>query len=529
MSAQKEAGVGYREVHRMEVVEVVRRWQAGESQRSIARATGLSRNTVEKYVQAARAAAISQGGEPPGDDLVARLTRLNETAHPALAPQAALLDQHRERIAAWLKEEHLQLTRIHELLGQDGVAVSYTTLRRYVRRAGLWKQAATTVRMADWPPGEAAEMDFGKLGMLVDSATGKKRPVWALIVTLPASRYQFVWPMFRQTLTENIAGLEAAWRFFGGVPRRLILDNFAAAVAGYDPLDPRPTRGFLEYSQSRGFFCDPARVGKPRDKPHVESNVKYVRERFFKGGRFRDLEDCREQAERWCSDVAGLRVHGTTRTIPREVFAAEEQRQLLVYDGVPYDVPEWKEVSVHPDHHVSFGQALYSVPSRSCPPGTKVEIRGDSALVKLYKRGELMKVHPRQPRGGRATDPDDYPPEKTAYALRAPDRIVRRAAELGPSIEIFARKLFAGPLPWAKLRAGMKLVSLGERYGPERLDAACARALAFDLIDVRRLHVILLRALEQDAGPPAHPPSPLGSRFARPGSAFDHRLREATG
>ena len=109
-------------------------------------------------------------------------------------------------------------------------------------------------------------MDFGKLGMLKEPTTGKRRAVWALVVVLPASRHEFVWPLERQTLEESIAGLEAAWRFFGGVPRRLILDNFSAAVAGTDPLEPRPTRGFLEYSQGRGFFCDPARVRKPKDK-----------------------------------------------------------------------------------------------------------------------------------------------------------------------------------------------------------------------------------------------------------------------
>ena len=123
----------------------------------------------------------------------------------------------------------------------------------------------------------------------------------------------------------------------------------------------------------------------------------------------------------------------------------------------------------------------------------------------------------------RATDPDDYPPEKTAYALRAPDRVVRRAADLGPNVEAFAARLFEGPLPWAKLRGGLKLVSLGEKYGGERLDAACARALSYDLVDVRRLHSILLRALDTEERPVEEATVPLGSRFARPPGAFDHR------
>jgi transposase len=523
--------VAFLEVAMVQVREVIRRWQAGESKTAIGRASGVSRRTVARYIAAAEALGVEQASEPPGEGVLAQLLQRNH-AGPlprAETPTATRLAGHEDRVARWLREEGLQLTRIQELLLQDGVAVSYTGLRRYVRQAGLWKTAKTTVRMADWPPGEAAELDFGRLGTLVDATTGKKQPVWALVVVLPYSRHQFAFPLARQTLEECIAGLEAAWRFFGGVPRRLIIDNFPAAIVGPDGLAPRPTRGFLEYSQERGFFIDPARVRRPKDKPHVERGIQYLRERFFKGGRFRDLDDCREQAERWCRDVAGLRVHGTTRQLPLEVFEAEEQAKLLPYDGVVYDVPTWKEVTVHPDHHVSFGQALYSVPSTTCPPGTKLEVRGDRGLVKLYRKGELVKVHPRQHRGGRATDPDDYPAEKTAYALRAPDRIVRRASELGPNVEAFATKLFEGPLPWAKMRQGQKLLSLGEKYTAARLDAACNRALAFDLVDVRRLHRILLRALDAEEQPVQEPLVPLGSRFARPPSAFDHRQWEATG
>jgi len=525
--------VAFLEVHMVQIREIIRRWQAGENKMAIGRASGVSARTVGRYIEAAASFGLTQDGEPPGEDVLAQLLRRN---HPGPlptreTPAAARLAGREEQLARWLQEERLQLTRVHELLIREGVTVSYTSLRRYVREAGLWKPAPATLRMADWPPGEVAEMDFGRLGSIIDAESGKKQTVWALLIVLPYSRHCFAWPLLQQTLAESIAGLEAAWQFFGGVPKRLILDNFSAAIAGPDALEPRPTRGFIEYSQERGFLCDPARVRRPKDKPHVERGIQYLRERFFKGGSFRSLDDCREQAERWCSEVAGLRVHGTTRQLPREVFETDERQKLQPYDGVLYDVPEWKEVTVHPDHHVSFGQALYSVPATTCTPGTKLEVRGDRALVKLYKKGELMKVHPRQQRGGRATDPNDYPVEKTAYALRAPDRIVRRASELGPNVGAFAQKLFEGPLPWAKLRAGQKLVSLGERYGGERLDAACQRSLAYDLVDVRRVQRILLQALDRESPPIEDRGTPLGSRFARPGSAFDHHqtvLQEAT-
>src|SRR5207249_5339630 len=129
--------------------------------------------------------------------------------------------------------------------------------------------------------------------------------------------------------------------------------------------------------------------------------------------------------------------------------------------------------------------------------------------------------------GGRSTDADDYPPEQAAYALRVPDRLLQQATALGPSVGAFAARLLEGPLPWAKLRQGQKLVRLAERYTAARLDAACARALAFDLLDVRRVERILVLALDHEALPPPPPVEqrvrvlPVG-RFARPGAAFAH-------
>src|SRR5207302_10707382 len=101
---------------------------------------------------------------------------------------------------------------------------------------------------------------------------------------------------------------------------------------------------------------------------------------------------------------------------------------------------------------------------------------------------------------------------------------------LGPTVGQFAERLLDAPFPWSKLRQGQKLLRLAERYTPERLEAACARALGFDLLDVRRLERILVLALEHESQlAPAVAdrvvPLPAG-RFARPGSAFDHRFAQ---
>ncbi|MBM4320148.1 MAG: transposase family protein, partial [Deltaproteobacteria bacterium] len=283
----------------------------------------------------------------------------------------------------------------------------------------------TTVRLPQSPPGQFAEFDFGRLGPLVEVQTDHWLVVWALIVVLAFSRHMFVWPLIHQTLADIVEGLDAAWRFFAGVPKYLILDNCPAAIAGPDPLTPKLTRGFLEYAQFRGFIADPTRVRHPQDKPHVERAVPFVRERFFKGGTFLDLADVRRQAPTWCLEVAGTRLHGTTRQMPLQVFRDQEQGQLQPFDAKPFAVPAWAQVQVHLDHHIEFKSALYSVPFDRCPPHSTVEVAADSQLVRIYHRGVLIKTHPRQERGGRSTDPDDYPSEKRGYALREPGRLRR--------------------------------------------------------------------------------------------------------
>ena len=239
------------------------------------------------------------------------------------------------------------MTRIHELLAARGGAVSYPSLRRFIVKRNWRERSKPTVRMEDTSPGEVAEADFGRLGMITDPETGGRKAVWAMVIVLGHSRHCFVWPMQRHTLEDVIAGLEAGWAFFGGMPRYLVIDNFPAAVVGADPLHPILTRGFLQYAQHRGFIADPARARHPKDKPKVERNVPYARERFFKGADFDDFTHVRAAAPKWCLEVAGMRIHGTTRKKPLVVFQNGERHTLLPWDGVPYDIAHWRTQVVH--------------------------------------------------------------------------------------------------------------------------------------------------------------------------------------
>ncbi len=495
----------YREVHRVELRELIRRWQAGQSGRKIASGLGIARNTVDKYLKAAERLGLSVGGPEPTDD---QLQELLKRGSPVSASRGAgasesLLVSYQPQLEAWLQQEQLQLTRVQELLAQRGCIVPYTSLRRFVAKQGLGPGPKSTVRLPETKPGQYAEFDFGRLGQLADGSTKRRVVVWALVVVLSFSRHMFVWPLVHQRLADIVEGLEATWRFFGGIPKYLILDNCPAAIAGPDPLTPKLTVGFLEYAQHRGFIPDPTRTRHPQDKPHVERGVPYVRERLFKGGSFLDLHDLRSQALHWCLEVAGQRVHGTTRQLPLVVFRDQEQQSLLPFDAKPYAVPSWGRVQVHLDHHVAYQYALYSVPWSLCPPKSSVEVCADDQLVRIYHRGNLVKTHPRQERGGRSTDPSDYPPAKSSYAQREPGRLCKLAQELGPSVGEFASRLLSDAEdggPWARFRQAEKLLRLGQRYTPARLELACARALRFELIDVRRLERILREAIASEEG-----------------------------
>ena len=271
----------------MEIAEVIHRWQAGVGQQQISLGTGLSRNTVRKYVAATKAMGIDKGGPPPGEDQLSRLAVVSPSgSRQVQTSRQDMLEPWADQIYQWLTGDRLQMTRIQELLAARGCSVSYPSLRRFVIKRHWRKPGRTTVRMEDTPPGEVAEADFGRLGMITDPETGRRRTVWAMLIVLCHSRHCFLWPMHLQKLEDFIAGLEAAWDFFDGKPQYPVIDNFPAAVVGPDPLNPVLTRGFLEYAQHRGFIVDPARTGHPKDRPKVERGVPYARERFFKGADF---------------------------------------------------------------------------------------------------------------------------------------------------------------------------------------------------------------------------------------------------
>ena len=204
--------MAYREVSRVEIAEVVRRWQSGMSQRQIATGTGLSRATVRRYIDAAVEAGLARDGPAPSEEQLTRLAGLSVAGPRKVEiPTEEVLAPWADQVYEWLTADRLQVTRIQELLAGRGCRVSYTSLRRFIVRRGWRRRSPATVRMGESAPGEVAEMDFGRLGLMEDPETGRRRVVWALIIVLSYSRHSFVWPTFSQKLVDVIEGLEAAW------------------------------------------------------------------------------------------------------------------------------------------------------------------------------------------------------------------------------------------------------------------------------------------------------------------------------
>ncbi len=516
--------MAYREVTVAEMKEVLRLWLRGFGYRPVAKMAGTDRKTVRRYAEQALELGVEQevGESQLTDELLGEMA-LRLQPGPACGERGESwqrCERHRDDLQQWV-DDGLRLTKVQELLRRKrNGEVPYRTLHRFASEELGFGKKKTTIRVDDCEPGAELQLDFGRMGWLTDVATSRRRAVWALIFTAVFSRHQYVWLTYRQRLEDVIQGCERAWEFFGGIFSVVIPDNMKAIVATADPVNPQLTEGFIDYMQAREFLCDPTRVRSPKDKPRVERAVPFVRDSFFAGEQFRSLEQAQEQVEHWCATKAGLRDHGTTHRAPLVVFEQEEQAKLAAAPTSLYDVPVFADVKVHGDQHIVIGKALYSVPTSYV--GKAVHVRMDSRLVRIHHQRRLIKVHGREPPGGRSSDPEDFPEHKVIYATRDAEALRRKAESAGPSVAEYARRLLDTPEPWRRMRALYRLLGLVHRYGATPVERSCELALELDVVDVTRIDRMVRNGLEHN-GLPEPPPAAsnvIELRFARPMSHF---------
>jgi hypothetical protein len=510
--------MAHREVTLLEVKEVLRLWLSGVPKKRIAAQLGFDVKTVRRYLAAARAHGLVRERGPGALDDTLVVAVVAEVRPVTGRPHGETWErcgQHKALIERLLNQD-LRLTKVGKLLRRQNIEISYPTLRRFAMTELGFGRGAPTIAVADCGPGEEVQCDTGWMTHLESDLFGTKRRFRAWIFTSVLSRHRFVYPVFQETTRTAIEACEAAWEFYGGIFRALIVDNTKAIVAAADPLGAKLVRAFLEYAQARGFVVDTTRVRSPRDKPRVERAVRPVREDCFAGEKLYDLAQARELARRWCREEYGMRRHSRTQRLPLEHFETEERPVLLPAPGEPYDVPEWSEPKVARDQYAQVAKALYSLPTKLV--GKLLEARADRTTVRFYAGTTLVKTHPRMLPGQRSTDRNDFPAEKTAYALRDVAFLARQARSHGEAVGRYASALLAGNLPWTRMRQVYALLGLARRYGDTRLDATCQTALDADMIDVRRL-----RRLLELAAPPTAPDSakviPI-ARYLRPATQY---------
>jgi transposase len=306
------------------------------------------------------------------------------------APAATLLDAHR----AWLEERapqvHYSARILHqELTRERGFAGCYETVKLAVRplRAAA-TVASLTQRRFETGPGEQAQCDWGQITVRFG---GVRTKVHVFVMTLGYSRRGFAQGFMRERMADLLAAHEAAFAHFGGRCEELLYDRMRTVVLGTSEGRPQLNKTFAAFAAHWGFtvrLCQPYRA---QTKGKVESGVKYVKRNFVPGRQFRDLEDFNAQLQVWQSEIADVRVHGTTHVRPIERFAQEAAHLVPTGAQPSFLAATIRDRVVAEDWLVSIDSNRYSVPFALIGKTVQVVRVGGSWQIRY--RGELVAEH----------------------------------------------------------------------------------------------------------------------------------------
>jgi hypothetical protein len=242
--------------------------------------------------------------------------------------------------------------------------------------------------------------------------------------------------------------------------------------------------------------------------------VKYVKRNALAGRDGEDIMQVRGVLGRWITEVAGPRVHGTTRKKPIEVFEKEERARLLPLPTRPYELVLWKRCTVHGDCHVEFDGRLYSVPWRLVRQ--PVWTRATHASVVVFHDDGVVARHDRRGSRWRSTLDEHLPDERGALRHRRRDYWEERARQIGDDVVVFVRAVFDADDVLSQLRKVQAIVTHLEKFPPERAQAAARRASLYGAMSYQAVRDILRRGLDLEPLPSAQPlASTWAPRFAR--------------
>ena len=474
------------------------------SQRRIAQELGIDRETVARHLRLAELtskpanspigsddghSAPKPAKAPIGSEADSRSPELT-LATPASTPRGngrhSGCEPWREIIQGNC-DLGLSAQRIYQDLVTDhGFTGSYYSVRRFVRR--LEESRDLPFRRIECDPGDEAQIDFGT-GAPIIGSDGSRRKTHVFRVVLSYSRKGYSEAVYRQTTDDFLRCLENAFRHFGGVPARLVLDNLKAAVKKADWFDPEINPKVRSFGEHYGTVFLPTRPYTPRHKGKVERGIDYVQENALRGKNFASLQDENTQLRDWEATVADTRVHGTTRQHVGKHFEAVERAALL---RLPVDAfPMFREArrTVHRDGHVEVDYAYYSVPPEYL--ARRVWVRWDARLVRIFNdRMEPLEVHVRQEPGRFSTKSAHIVAEKISGVERGAAWQLARVRRLGPNSTCWAEAMVQAR-GVESVRVLIGLLSLAERHPVAAIERACGTASSYGAYHLRTVRALI--------------------------------------
>jgi len=478
------------------IMEVLRlRHANGLSVSPIAESCQVSRSTVSEYLNRAEAAGISWPlPEGMGEDDLERILFKREDVWGDRSGH--LPDM--EHINLEIKRKGMTLQLLwEEYKAKIPDGYQYTQFCELYHR---WRGKLDVTLRQEHRAGEKVFVDYaGQRIGVTDAATGEVKEVNLFVSALGASSYTYAEATWTQGSKDWIGSHVRMFEFYGGVTEILVPDNLKSGVkhASYYEPDINPT--YLELGRHYGVAIIPARARKPRDKAKVEAAVLLV-ERWIlavlRNRTFFSLGELNE-AIREKLDILNGRKFKKLPTTRRELYEQIDRPALKPLPQRPYEYSEWRSARVHIDYHIEVEKHYYSVPYQLV--GEKVEVRLTGAMVEVLHKGNRVASHARSHKaGGFTTDKVHMPKAHLEHTEWTPERVAQWAAKYGPSTELLVRRIMERTVhPEQSFRACLGIIRLGNKYSPERVEAACAKALIIKAHSYKSVKSILENGLDR--------------------------------
>jgi len=482
-----------------QIKEVLRlKFAAHLSQRQIARSLKLSTGVVAKYLAAAERAGLTSWPLPEEIDeaTLARTLWPTSDPPPAATQRLATLD---------FASIHTELKRkgVTRLLLWEEYAAAHPDGYGYTQFCVLYRDWRSRLKLSMRQTHRAGEKLFvdycGPTVAVVNVATGEVREAQVFVAVLGASNYTYAEATWTQSLPDWISSHTRAFAFFGGTPQLVIPDNLKSGVTRACRYEPLLNTSYAEMLAHYGTAAMPARPYKPQDKAKVEVGVQVV-ERWIlarlRHHTFFSLFDLNLTIRHLLSRLNERpfkKLSGTRRS----QFEAIDRPALSALPLHAYEYAEWKRARVNIDYHVEVAGHYYSVPHSLVK--REIEVRLTATAVEFFHHSKRVASHVRSSqRGAHSTQADHMPRAHRAHLEWTPGRFLTWASEIGPQTRDLVRYLLEQKShPEQGYRSCLGLLGLGKRYGTDRLEAACERALALASPTRRSVLSILRRGLDQ--------------------------------